>query len=54
MARKIRLSRGKVAIVDNFDYLWLGDYKWSFVGGYAVRVLFIRRGGIHKRKWIKL
>ena len=46
MARKIELSRGEVTIVDNFDYLWLGDYKWSFSGGYAVRVLSVKLGEV--------
>lgn len=36
--RKIKLTRGKEAIVDDSDYDWLNQWKWTFlVGGYAYR-----------------
>ena len=40
--KKIKLSKGKVALVDNEDYIWLNQWKWHFMaGGYAMRHLRI-------------
>lgn len=33
----IRLSKGKIAKVDDEDYEWLMQWKWSFDGKYAQR-----------------
>jgi hypothetical protein len=36
--KKIALTKGKVALVDDIDFAWLGQWKWSYVNsGYAVR-----------------
>lgn len=35
--KRIELSQGKVALVDDGDFAWLSKWKWSHNGGYAVR-----------------
>jgi len=38
MTRTILLTRGKVATVDDADYVWLSQWKWfTHSNGYAVR-----------------
>lgn len=37
MAKEIYLSKGVSAIVDDEDYEWLNQWKWSYRGGYAIR-----------------
>ena len=41
MSKRIELSQGKFAIVDDEDYEWINQYKWSALRGrstfYAVR-----------------
>lgn len=43
MSKEIKLTKGKVAIVDNADYKWLNQWKWCAIltdrktGGYALR-----------------
>lgn len=39
MTRKIPLTKGMVALVDDADYLWLRRWKWCYSHGYAVRTL---------------
>ena len=37
MTKEIHLSSGKVALVDDADYDWLNQWKWSYVSGSAAR-----------------
>jgi len=39
MGKRIPLSKGKYATVDQADYEWLSQWKWSYLSkGYAVRM----------------
>jgi len=35
--KRIPLSQGKIALVDDEDYEWLSQWKWYFKNGYALR-----------------
>ena len=35
--KEIPLTQGKLAIVDDEDYVWLSQFNWHAVGNYAVR-----------------
>ena len=37
MMREVKLTQGKVAIVDHDDYDWLNQWKWSLSGRYVHR-----------------
>lgn len=50
MPQKIPLSKGKFTIVDDADYKWLSQWKWSYSGnGYAIRSA---KGKDGQRKYI--
>jgi hypothetical protein len=36
MAKIIKLTQGKCAIVDDWDFIFLSKYKWYFAEGYAM------------------
>lgn len=49
MVKKIPLTQGKFAIVDDCDFHWLSQIKWQFQkSGYAIGVLFGRRKTLKK------
>jgi len=35
--KEIQLSQGKVALVDDCDFEWLNQWKWSLSNGYGQR-----------------
>lgn len=45
--KKISLTQGKFAIVDNNDFEWLSEWNWYFHKGYAYRSKWI--GGTRKK-----
>ena len=46
--KEIKLTQGKVALVDDADYEWLSQWKWTY-GGYAFRMI---RDGTRKQRMI--
>lgn len=54
MTREIPLTRNQVAIVDDEDYDWLSQWKWTFTQksarytGYAYRHVYKSGGGVSK------
>jgi len=51
MSKKIKLTQGKFAIVDDADFYFLNQWKWQCVNNYAVRTAHIemRNGKHHQR-----
>ena len=41
--KKIKLTKGKYALVDDEDFDYINQWKWSFNGSYAVRGKYIGR-----------
>ena len=52
--RTIKLSRGKVALVDREDFDWLSQWKWCFNSRYAVRHEQKEEYGDNPRKMVKM
>jgi hypothetical protein len=49
--KAIKLSHGKEAIVDDEDFGWLSNWKWSYLhNGYACRKTQTSRAGGIKRE----
>lgn len=42
--KKIPLSQGKFALVDDADFEWLNQWKWSYQNGYARRNEYLGGG----------
>lgn len=36
MIKEIRLTQGKIALIDDEDYLFISKIKWHYDNGYAV------------------
>jgi len=52
--KKIKLSQGKFALVDNDDFIRVSQYKWHYHYGYAVRNIKIdgKRTKIQMHRWL--
>lgn len=51
--KKIKLSQGKYALVDDADFDWLNQYKWSYLfSGYAFRTTWPDNKGVYMHRSI--
>ena len=53
--RKIPLTQGKFALVDDKDFERFGDFKWQYMNGYAGRTVYMgggRKGAIYTTEWL--
>lgn len=41
--KKIKLTQGKFALVDDNDFKWLNQWKWCYQNGYVVNVKYLGR-----------
>jgi len=48
MTKELALTKGFVALIDDDDYPYLSQWKWTYSGGYALRKE--KRGG--KAYWL--
>lgn len=49
--KKIKLTKGKYALVDAEDFEWLNQWKWYYhSNGYAVRLIYIKGSGRKHQK----
>lgn len=49
--KKIELTKGKHALIDDKDFDWLNQWKWFFSNGYAARFIYLgggRKNGKYK------
>jgi len=40
MTKKIPLTQGKFALVDDADFDWINQWKWNYHQGYATRTIY--------------
>ena len=42
--KQIKLTKGRVALVDDRDFSWLNQWKWCISNGYAARSIYMGGG----------